>query len=193
MGFEHVETAWIFPTQLTRLRLEEAASWNPSLRAEILAKAATVPTTPRGESSSWQSDNGFLESSGAAKALREQLGAALQRCFDPERRLGGCALEGWANVLWPGDHFSPHQHRGAAWSGVYYVDVGAGGQGGELFLLDPRAGAGQVESGLAPASPSALRLHPASGELVIFPGWLMHWVAPWRGSSPRISVAFNAW
>jgi uncharacterized protein (TIGR02466 family) len=34
-------------------------------------------------------------------------------------------------------------------------------------------------------------IHPRSGQLVLFPSWLLHAVRPYRGDRERISVAFN--
>jgi hypothetical protein len=33
---------------------------------------------------------------------------------------------------------------------------------------------------------------PRDGLLVVFPAWLYHYVNPYQGTAPRISVAFNA-
>jgi hypothetical protein len=37
----------------------------------------------------------------------------------------------------------------------------------------------------------SLSVTPEAGTCVLFPGWLSHAVALYRGESPRISVAFN--
>jgi len=40
------------------------------------------------------------------------------------------------------------------------------------------------------SAPIALRLKP--GQLVLFPSWLLHEVMPYKGTTERITVAFNA-
>ena len=79
--------------------------------------------------------------------------------------------------------------RPFTWSGAYYVDAGEGvlgsGMNGNIEFIDPRTGVGEAFS-------SVLRLRPESGAMVLFPGWLKHFVHPYRGTRPRISIAFNA-
>jgi hypothetical protein len=31
-----------------------------------------------------------------------------------------------------------------------------------------------------------------SGIMAIFPSWLLHWMNPYHGDEPRVSIAFNA-
>lgn len=38
---------------------------------------------------------------------------------------------------------------------------------------------------------TSLSYAPASGQCLLFPGWLFHAVTTYRGAAPRISVAFN--
>jgi uncharacterized protein (TIGR02466 family) len=111
-------------------------------------------------------------------------------------------VETWSNVQRKGGTNAVHPHPGTFWSGVYYVDVGditkAGTVGGELQLYDPR---GCLPAMLAPflryAVPElydagkSISLTPEAGTCVLFPGWLAHSVAQYRGERPRISVAFN--
>ena len=88
-----------------------------------------------------------------------------------------------------------HSHPGSAWLGVYYVDVGTSPPdcplSGVLEFLDPRTGAEAVS---APGDPygASVRVQPGSGLLVVFPSWLHHWVHPYAGLVPRITVSFNA-
>jgi len=40
-------------------------------------------------------------------------------------------------------------------------------------------------------NPSTFTIRPRTGMLVIFPGWLQHYVHPYRGGRPRVSLSFN--
>ncbi|EEA04372.1 hypothetical protein BH160DRAFT_0274 [Burkholderia sp. H160] len=40
-------------------------------------------------------------------------------------------------------------------------------------------------------SGSTFMIRPRSGMLVVFPGWLQHYVHPYRGTRPRIIIASN--
>ena len=45
----------------------------------------------------------------------------------------------------------------------------------------------------APFNPGVLTFRAVPGQLVLFPSFLMHDVAPFSGPGERIVVAFNAW
>ena len=42
------------------------------------------------------------------------------------------------------------------------------------------------------ASACSYEWSPRTGDLVIFPSWLVHWVTPYQSDRPRLSVSFNA-
>jgi hypothetical protein len=42
-----------------------------------------------------------------------------------------------------------------------------------------------------PSGGATERVCPKAGRMVLFRAWMMHQVRPYRGSSTRISVAFN--
>ena len=112
--------------------------------------------------------------------------------------------EMWANVSGQGASNQLHSHPGSFWSAVYYVDDGYGGSndrslGGELEIEDPRIPMINMEapdlrfrpSKDSPAVPHDALIRPASGRLLMFPGWLRHAVKPYLGNGVRISVAMN--
>ncbi len=191
--FTDRQTTLLFPTRLTTFRLE-AAPLDAALRALVLERSARVPSTPRGERCGWQSANDFLTWSPEARALGGLLAQAVMAA-NPDDPVAEVGLFGWANLFTRGVYFNPHTHAEAAWSGVYYVDAGdsGGDAGGMLMMRDPRAGAAMVMSD-ANRSDSActFQVAPRTGELVIFPSWLVHWVTPYQSDRPRISVSFNA-
>lgn len=102
----------------------------------------------------------------------------------------GVLAEAWAVVYRGGGSLRPHTHHDSAWSGVYYVESGAGEDGGEagyLQLLDPRPAAVARQ-----ASSGVVRIQPIPGRMVAFPGWLPHSVqATLSGDGLRICVAWN--
>jgi hypothetical protein len=66
-------------------------------------------------------------------------------------------------------------------SGVYYASVPA--NAGPIVFEDPRG----------PLPPFSNRFfhRPREGEMVLFPSWLVHFVAPTKGNEPRVSFSFN--
>jgi uncharacterized protein (TIGR02466 family) len=179
----------LFPTLLTSF--DTQFPMRAELRAEILDREATVPTTARGEKTSWQSDDRLLQWAATGQALGDMISQAVFAAF-PDAGADELMVAAWANVLRRGDYFSPHLHGESAWSGTYYLDAGEPDMGGILLLRDPRAGAGQT---ITPVNrfdtACTFEVTPRDGLLVIFPSWLLHMVTPYRGDRPRISVAFN--
>ena len=186
----HRETLRLFPTLVGVFDLDPGGL--SEIAAAVLEREARLPTVARGERTSWQSANDFLDWS---PACREVGGAIVEAILAIGRAHEGIYLTAWANVLRSGDYFTPHTHPDATWSGVLYVDAGDSGEpaGGFLSFRDPRGGAGMNTSLLDPRDAAGTIHHyPHTGELLVFPSWLIHWVAPYTGKRPRISVAFNA-
>lgn len=88
---------------------------------------------------------------------------------------GGLRLQAWANVMRTGAYQIAHRHGEAVWSGIYCVDA-AGSCGGEIKFA---------------RSQEACTIVPRTGLMLMFPGDLLHSVAPYAGAGTRISVAFN--
>ena len=108
----------------------------------------------------------------------------------------------WANVNERGHSNSRHTHPNCFLSGVFYVDVGWGGNstekggddqpsetaggGGRLIFHDPRDG-----SRSHPLAKPPVAVTPTAGLMVLFPSWLPHSVEPHEGPSSRLTVSFN--
>lgn len=102
-------------------------------------------------------------------------------------------MEVWASVHDGCNSVHPtHVHPGATLSGVLHVRVPRAA--GRLIFKDPRGF-------LPPFDLSSIRHTPVEGEVVLFPPWLPHAVAPARGDcrspqhgrprEPRVSLSFN--
>ncbi len=108
----------------------------------------------------------------------------------------------WFHVTRHAGSFVAHNHPMASWSAVYCVRVGEVPPdhpgSGLLRLFDPRPGAGAYRD---PANEHlhasfALRSHDLrleEGQIVVFPSYLFHEVAPFYGKDTRITVATNCW
>ena len=187
-----IGTALLFPTRVVTFAVQ-APELDRVIRALVIERSRTVPTVPRGERVGWQSGNDFFQWTAETGALGKLIADAVMAAHDTE--LAEIALFGWANLFTRGVYFNPHVHPDAAWSGVYYADAGDSGDdaGGLLMFADPRAGAGMVlgDSNRFDSA-STVEHRPRTGELLIFPSWLLHWVTPYQSDRPRISVSFNS-
>jgi len=104
-------------------------------------------------------------------------------------------LEGWGLVVRAGGYSRLHVHPGWSLSGVYYVDAGDvlddRPDSGLLEFVDPRPAAETDRIAWLTGAGREVIL-PRPGLLVIFPSWLAHYVNPYQGIRPRVSIAFNA-
>ena len=98
----------------------------------------------------------------------------------------------WVSSLSNGSYHAPHSHQDSLVSGVYYAKIpttkideaSEDDVGGHLVFGDPR-GAGIYPFGLK-------YIHvPIEGQVVLFPGYLRHWVEPVKSTETRISFSFN--
>ena len=109
----------------------------------------------------------------------------------------------WFHITRNAGSFVAHNHPMASWSAVYCVRVGEmpGGDhpgSGVLRLFDPRPGANAYRD---PANERlqdmfglrSIELRLVEGQIVVFPSYLFHDVAPYYGSGTRITVATNCW
>lgn len=108
----------------------------------------------------------------------------------------------WFHVTRNGGHFGYHNHPMASWSGVYCVADGhpdpAIANNGSLVFPHPMPAANSyldiANSTMKwPYSQGNLVMNLVPGQLVLFPSWLGHYVSPFQGTEPRITVAFNVW
>ncbi|MFC3227222.1 TIGR02466 family protein [Marinibaculum pumilum] len=204
--FTRVDVKATFATPFAVCRLAAAEALNAALRPRILEREKQASGNVISNVGGWQSEDDFLDWSGAegaqvieaGKALASRLTAARDgRSPKPAWR-----VHAWANINRAGQWNDGHAHPGNFWSACYYVDdAGAGDDpalGGEFEIQDPR--------GLAPAmyapglvfdmpdggaAGAAMLFRPRAGEMFLFPSWLNHSVRPYRGSGTRISIAFN--
>jgi len=189
-----------FVTPVLKCAFPNCAELNEGLRTLILRMANPEPTDHRSNVGGWHSENDFLKSDDPyVRQLLEWITTAVTGMTQATgggeiATKGDFTVLGWANVLYPGGYNKAHTHNSYAWSGVYYADTGdddpADQLSGLIEFIDPRAGVG---SPLVPGDPfdQPLYFRPEAGQLFMFPGWLRHYVHPYRGRRPRISVAFN--
>jgi uncharacterized protein (TIGR02466 family) len=118
----------------------------------------------------------------SADMTRNVLSAELQRARIDAVFYGGS----WANVSRDGAYNKVHNHPGAVWSGVVYIDMGdpepEPKDNACIEFVDPRP---------ANVHTNKIQIRPVPGLLLMFPAWLQHYVNPYKGKGTRISIAFN--
>lgn len=108
----------------------------------------------------------------------------------------------WFHITRDGGFFQTHNHPNASWSAIYCVDPGDDDAvdyaAGHVGFDDPRTNAGMHIDAAnrdlrRDMSFNAFRIRPKVGELFVFPSYVRHWVEPYRGQRPRITIAANFW
>jgi uncharacterized protein (TIGR02466 family) len=202
----------VFSTPLIIFRPPSHAGINAELSEKILSREASAPAHADPEVVGWSSPHDLTMLDWAGDTLRPLFAPVIEVAKQATRfsAQAGRSLSGpdwqiaevWANVQRTGGSNATHAHPGSFWTGVYYVDVGdislSGDLGGALQLYDPR---GCLPRMLAPYllysvaeledAGTSISLLPEAGQCLLFPGWLFHAVSTYRGTAPRISVAFN--
>ncbi len=99
----------------------------------------------------------------------------------------------WATIYESGDFCLPHSHLRAAASIVYMLDPGDENPrwkgNGRLGFADPRLEVCCPEEPGHVTSPQFPEFDP--GDMLMFPGELIHLVCPYEGERPRITLSWN--
>lgn len=199
----------LFPTMLMKRPLPGMAGHNLQLAAMIRALEQSEPNANSRTSTKggYQTSEGLLSGehsqaqNPALLALKRHIGEAAQdyagilirqECAQTPQSVN-FTMWGWGVILREGNWQGHHVHAGANISGVYYIAAPPAaleetGEEGKISFFDPRPRANMVQL-LAQKTrhPEA----PVPGDMVIFPSWLEHAVAPFRGAGERICIAFN--
>jgi uncharacterized protein (TIGR02466 family) len=190
----------IFHTPLSVYDVGNVEDMNRDLRERLCDEARTSPGLHRANAGGWHSPADLaLRADPCYRAVmkvivdhvsatQSKVLAAMGLSPSPCR----VSAEAWAMVMHNGDYTIAHDHGDAHWSTTYYVDAGDADldrtpDSGALALLDPRRGGRRI----AGIDGSTFTIRPRTGMLVVFPGWVQHYVHPYRGTRPRVAIACN--
>jgi len=173
--------------QLDNVRIEKFC------HAQAASSAGRVISNGGG----WQSNNLDLATPELQELFRvvgEKLNE-LHRYFSFAGAMRQSITEAWININRRGDFNYDHTHPGCFFSCVYYVK-GAPNQGNIELTTPIEAHAYTIENDMVEAHNSysghALSIPPNTGELLIFPSWVLHRVKQNTTDDDRISIAMNS-
>ena len=113
--------------------------------------------------------------------------------FNPD--LFDARFSGWINVNPKGGSNILHSHPNSHWSGVLYIQqpTEVDGFSGMIEFVNPN----QEGRELAKILPkfgfdNIIRIRPRTGQIVIFPSYVLHSVYPNNSTEDRITIAFNS-
>ena len=99
--------------------------------------------------------------------------------------------ESWYHVTKTNGMHEPHIHPSCSWCGIYYLKSGNHDSGHTVFE-NPVKSTYIDRGNLFLNNMSTVRIRPKDGLLVLFPSYLSHYQAMYKGTEDRIVVAFNA-
>ena len=192
----------LFSTPLSMYEIPGMEEANRDLTARLVAESGAVPSISRSNVGGWHSRPDLaMRPESCFRTLIQHIVAHVRTSVDNLALANGhgmppmhMSVNAWAMVMRNGDYTIPHDHADAHWSTVYYPDAGdadevAHPDSGLLALVDPRHG-GRPMPGLDLVG-STFTARPATGRLLVFPGWLYHYVNVYRGQRPRVAVSCN--
>jgi hypothetical protein len=199
----HTDRRALFATPVFVFDLDDAAGWNGELATHLLADQQASSGVSRSNVGGWHSPAELAQR--PEPCFRRLFELLVDRVSTTVATLasevqqpvpGGLRyrVHAWAMIMRDGDYTTVHDHGDAHWGVVYYVDPGdpdvAGfPESGLLVLVDPRRGGRPLPG--PNLLPSRFLVKPRAGMLVVFPGWLQHYVHTYRGQRPRISISAN--
>ena len=187
----------IMPIFINFLAVDSLRLDNDRLEKFCLEQKRNSPGRIVSNSGGWQSENLDLATPELAELFAE-VGKRLDeihRYFEFSAPLRQVITEAWININQKGHFNYSHNHPGSLFSAVYYVKGGA--DKGELELKTPITAHTYTISNEMAGSFNAFTGHamvipPVTGDLLIFPSWLLHRVNMSRSDEDRISIAFNS-
>ena len=99
--------------------------------------------------------------------------------------------ESWYHITKTNGMHEPHIHPGCSWGGIYYIQSGDNDSGHTVFE-NPIKSTYIDHGNLFLNNMNIVRIKPEDGMLVVFPSYLNHYQALYKGVEDRIVVAFNS-
>lgn len=193
-----MERLELFTTPIAIFQHPDPDALNQAVGTHLLRRCQSEPGIKRSNYGGWHSTTDLPEDPNpAVQTLNAWVMERFQaffldvaRGFSEDPEVGEWTTQAWGMVMGPGHSSLVHDHAESHWSGTYYVHTGDGTPpGGSFVMVDPRLSV--TKSYPAIVNPSTFSIQPEPGALVLFPGWLRHYVTPYNGREPRISVAYN--
>jgi uncharacterized protein (TIGR02466 family) len=187
----------IMPIFINFLAVESLGLDNDRIEKFCLEQKKSSPGRVISNGGGWQSDNldaGTPELAPLFAEVDKKLNE-VHRAFEFSAAMRQVITEAWININQKGHFNYSHDHPGSLFSAVYYVKGGA--DKGELELKTPIIPhTYTISNDLADSfnafTGHAMVIPPVTGDLLIFPSWLLHRVNISRSDEDRISIAFNS-
>jgi len=193
---DNCELLSIFPTPVVKFKVpDELMRFVPSLKQKLIE-------SPRKVTSHVFSSNFYILDSLEFKDLKSWLTARTTEFMRLALTIDSNAIltQSWVNRNSPDQYTHEHPHQNSIVSGVFYLDVP---DGNALIVFHKPSDGGHGHFVLQPKyyedegrdytySSGKYKLPISTGELVLFPSWLIHSVPVNKTDKDRWSLAFNS-
>lgn len=192
----------LFGAPLRVSTLDDLGPLVPEAAARLVDESRRTPGIARSNVGGWHSVPDLtLRRESPIAPVMQRLVAEVDRTVKElahargvaDRFAHGYGVHAWAMVLGAGDYVTPHCHAEAHLSGAFYVDAGDeppdDRPSGRIVFRNPVAGAAMVPG--LDLFPGEFSVQPRTGMLILFPGYLPHYVHPYRGARPRVCISLN--
>jgi uncharacterized protein (TIGR02466 family) len=186
----------IMPIFINFLAVDSLKLDNDRIEKFCLEKKKSSPGRTVSNGGGWQSENLDLAIPELAELFAEA-GKRLDevhRAFEFNTSLRQLITEAWININQKGHFNYSHDHPGSLFSAVYYVKGGP--NKGALEFKTPITAhtytiSDEMVGGFNAFTGHAMVIPPVTGDLLIFPSWLLHRVNLSQSDEDRISIALN--
>ncbi len=192
----------LFATPVFMYELPNMDEINRDITARLISEAHSEPSIKRSNVGGWHSRVDLhVRRESSFRTLIDRIVSSVRSCTQTLASDMGqpqpptqCKPHAWAMVMRNGHYTLPHDHSEVHWATVYYADAGDADanqcpDSGLLGLVDPRHG-GRPIPGLDLVG-GTFYVQPKAGQLLIFPGWVLHYVNAYQGQRPRVSISCN--
>ena len=201
--FGSIDLHNMFPVPLLMARLSAPELLNQHFASEAAARRSSESGIDRSNRYGWHSRPDFFDRTETAHAeLAATICAFVEQATKQTLNKLPADLtirhEGWVNINPTHAMNAPHDHPGAFWSGTYYAavplpDSAEDKMSGAIEFIDPRGSLGSNARIETPFTRGKFTIRPKAGTLLLWPGYLRHWVYPNMAKEERLTVSFNAW
>jgi len=188
----------LWPTKMVRRHLADCVSWNK----ELVKLVRDLEKKNRSLTTDYLAPDLFNMDHAAVNWLRENLNATV---IEYLQHLGidypvNWTITGWANVNRFGDYHDPHNHPWSYLSGTYYVKMPTSRETlksrndvrpGQITFYDPRQGVNMLSIKNDAYVDPEYTVLPVPGLLMLWPGFVNHFIHPNLSKETRISISFN--
>ena len=184
----------LFSVPLFAIDVPNADGHRQALLQHVQSLATSQPSARRSNRGAWHSGPSLMQGRhpamvGALRALMPAIETELADFHNNWKAQKLVPSSFWAMVMPPQGYCAPHQHVPSPWSAVYYLQVPSQPKqseplAGQLEFINPLPAMATI--GFANRA-----IAPKVGQLVVFPGALVHHVHPHEGPEDRVALALN--